>query len=341
MRRQGLSEQYGEAAAGLQIAENVAALLPGTGSVRDRAGGDSPRRHRGTESGHSHNESGHLAMGRRVPLPSPGDSGSCVRGSRPSLRGSQMSLESSQMSLGLSRMSLGGSRMSLEGSRMSLEGSRTSLEDSRARLGVSYARLESSRARLGGSHARLEDSRARLRFAVPGRKGRGPGFELSDVGVAVGEAGACVARVLPLRSLYDSSFGYHRLMPKKPSTRARIASQANLSPFMCHEDFHNNACIDNYMQFEQLGECYRHSADALVLLTTQDRTTLDAHVYAIRPIPPSSVSASSRTSRPSAFCLSALHPRRGDVACSLSGCGRRRRRTGGVASLHTRLLNGY
>lgn len=53
------------------------------------------------------------------------------------------------------------------------------------------------------------------------------------------------------------------------------------SPFQSLPDWHNNACINNYMQFEELAMKFLRSADALVACAVGDRTTLDDHIYAI------------------------------------------------------------
>lgn len=61
--------------------------------------------------------------------------------------------------------------------------------------------------------------------------------------------------------------------------KIRCSSKPN--PFGPLADHHSNACINNFMQFEELAEHYRDSADALVKCTTKNRSTLDVHVYAI------------------------------------------------------------
>lgn len=53
------------------------------------------------------------------------------------------------------------------------------------------------------------------------------------------------------------------------------------SPFAALPDYHNNACINNYRQFEDLARDYEESADTLVRCAMEDSKTLDAHVYAI------------------------------------------------------------
>lgn len=52
-------------------------------------------------------------------------------------------------------------------------------------------------------------------------------------------------------------------------------------PFEAHPDWHNNACIDNYMQFGELAQCFLESADALLMCAVNEPRTLDGHVYAI------------------------------------------------------------
>ncbi len=53
------------------------------------------------------------------------------------------------------------------------------------------------------------------------------------------------------------------------------------NPFVQLSDWHSNACVSNYMQFEELARHYRESADAHVKCTETDQSTLDVHVYAI------------------------------------------------------------
>ncbi len=43
----------------------------------------------------------------------------------------------------------------------------------------------------------------------------------------------------------------------------------------------HNACISNYMQFEELAACYLRSGDELVASVARDHSTLDVHIYAI------------------------------------------------------------
>lgn len=74
-------------------------------------------------------------------------------------------------------------------------------------------------------------------------------------------------------------------MTKRRSTKTGPFATSQRSfrqnPFRSLADHHNNACIDNYMQFKELAEHYRDSADALVKCTAENRSTLDVHVYAI------------------------------------------------------------
>lgn len=53
------------------------------------------------------------------------------------------------------------------------------------------------------------------------------------------------------------------------------------NPFRAHVDWHHNACIGNYMQFEELANNFLRSADALVACAIDDRGILDVHIYAI------------------------------------------------------------
>jgi hypothetical protein len=53
------------------------------------------------------------------------------------------------------------------------------------------------------------------------------------------------------------------------------------SPFEAHADGQHNACVDNFMQFVELANCYVRSADILVSSTIEDRSMLDVHIYAI------------------------------------------------------------
>lgn len=52
-------------------------------------------------------------------------------------------------------------------------------------------------------------------------------------------------------------------------------------PFQPQGATDENACVDNYMGFDQLCACYIESADALVECSLRDHILLDAHVYAI------------------------------------------------------------
>jgi hypothetical protein len=52
-------------------------------------------------------------------------------------------------------------------------------------------------------------------------------------------------------------------------------------PFKCHADWQHNACINNWMQFVDLADCYVQSADTLVESALSDRRFLDVHVHSI------------------------------------------------------------
>ena len=52
-------------------------------------------------------------------------------------------------------------------------------------------------------------------------------------------------------------------------------------PFESHADYEHNACINNWMQFVELAECYLRSADTLVNSTMSDHMLLDVHVHSI------------------------------------------------------------
>lgn len=69
--------------------------------------------------------------------------------------------------------------------------------------------------------------------------------------------------------------------PKKVSSAVKTRRSSKPNPFGPLADYRSNACINNYMQFEELAEHYRESADALVKCTKENRSTLDVHVYAI------------------------------------------------------------
>ncbi len=58
-----------------------------------------------------------------------------------------------------------------------------------------------------------------------------------------------------------------------------IATQAD--PFRPQGDVDDNACINNWMEFSQLAECYKCSADALVACALEDHNLLDLHAYAV------------------------------------------------------------
>jgi len=52
-------------------------------------------------------------------------------------------------------------------------------------------------------------------------------------------------------------------------------------PFRSQGDVDENACIDNWMEFNQLAMCYIRSADALVTSALEDHNLLDVHTYAV------------------------------------------------------------
>jgi len=52
-------------------------------------------------------------------------------------------------------------------------------------------------------------------------------------------------------------------------------------PFKPDDDWEHNACVNNWMSFEEVARCYLKSADAMVDITCENRGTLDLHIYAI------------------------------------------------------------
>jgi hypothetical protein len=56
---------------------------------------------------------------------------------------------------------------------------------------------------------------------------------------------------------------------------------AETDPFQAHPEWEHNACINNWMQFIELADCYVRSADTLVSSALSDHMLLDLHVHSI------------------------------------------------------------